>query len=147
MNRIRAGVHAIELCEPGKPFSCRKIAKEFVVVRSTLTRAHEHGIPKQHGPIRSHSKLTHQQEAELLQYIRTLTERSLPPTRQMLQSFASTIAHEPVSMSWVDRFTAKNKESLIPRWTSGMDRNRHIANSPHKYKLYFSLLRSKIDQY
>jgi hypothetical protein len=36
---------------------------------------------------------------------------------------------------------------LIPRWTAGIDRNRHAADSHHKYELYFSLLRDKIDQY
>ncbi|KAF1978838.1 hypothetical protein BU23DRAFT_563725 [Bimuria novae-zelandiae CBS 107.79] len=50
-------------------------------------------------------------------------------------------------MSWVDRFTHQNKESLISRWTAGIDRDRHAADSPYKYELFFGLIRDKIAQY
>jgi hypothetical protein len=65
----------------------------------------------------------------------------------MIQSFASTIAKKEVSLSWVDRFVRRNAESLISRWTAGIDSNRHKADSPAKYKLYFKLLKDKIKQY
>ncbi|OAG00360.1 uncharacterized protein CC84DRAFT_1102450, partial [Paraphaeosphaeria sporulosa] len=57
--------------------------------------------------------LSQQQEVELLQYIKQLTEHILTPIRQMIQSFASYIAKKQVSISWVDRFRQRNKESLI----------------------------------
>ncbi|KAF2821721.1 hypothetical protein CC86DRAFT_249943, partial [Ophiobolus disseminans] len=50
-------------------------------------------------------KLNLQQEAALVQYINDLTKRALPPTRKMVQNFASHIAAEPVSDSWVTRVT------------------------------------------
>lgn len=125
MDRIDIAIHAIESRGPEESFSYRKIAEDYGVVRSTLTRAHRRAIGEEQAPQVNNKKLSDQEEIELLQYIRTLTERGLPPTRQMIQSFASTIAQKPVSMSWVDRFTAKNQESLISRWTTGIDRNRH----------------------
>jgi hypothetical protein len=50
-------------------------------------------------------------------------------------------------MSWVDRFCVRNKEDLISRWSTGIDRNRHAADSLYKYDLYFNLLRDIHDKY
>ena len=147
MDLIQAALTAIESRELGEELVYQKYADMFGVNRSTLSRRHRGITRSREDGIEQQRNLSYKQEIELLQYIRTLTERGLPPTRQMTQSFASTIAHREVSMSWVDRFTAKNQESLISRWTAGIDRNRHAADSLHKYKLYFSLLRDKIDQY
>jgi hypothetical protein len=38
-------------------------------------------------------------------------------------------------------------DKLISKWTTGIDNNRHKADSGRKYSLYFDLLREKIDQY
>jgi hypothetical protein len=37
-------------------------------------------------------------------------------------------------------FVERYKNALITKWTSGMDRNYHQADSEHKYSLYFDLL-------
>lgn len=50
-------------------------------------------------------------------------------------------------MSWVDSFISRNSDSLISRWTAGLDNNRYKADSGAKYKLYFTLLQEKIEQY
>ncbi|OAF99389.1 uncharacterized protein CC84DRAFT_1104360 [Paraphaeosphaeria sporulosa] len=118
-----------------KKNSDRQVAKDYGVVVSTLTRRHQ-GITQAGAAANSTRRsLSQQQEVELLQYIKQLTKRGLPPTRQMLQSFASNIAKKQVSMSWVDRFRRRNKESLISQWTAGIDNNRHEADSLAKYKL------------
>ncbi|KAF1999363.1 hypothetical protein P154DRAFT_554831 [Amniculicola lignicola CBS 123094] len=65
----------------------------------------------------------------------TLTERHIPPTREIVQNFASVIAKEPVSKSWVTRFINRHSIHLI------------LADSGDKYCLYFDLLHSKINQY
>jgi hypothetical protein len=65
----------------------------------------------------------------------------------MIQNFASTIAKEPVSESWVTRFINRHSIHLISQWTTGMDSNRHKADLVDKYRLYFRLLHSKINQY
>ena len=92
-------------------------------------------------------KLTPQQELELVEYIEKLTARRLPPTREMIANFVSSIAREPVSESWVTRFLNKYSAHLISQYSTGMDANRHNADSYAKYKLYFDLLQSKIAQY
>jgi hypothetical protein len=80
-------------------------------------------------------------------YIKDLTRRRLPPTRDMGRDFASTIAHERVSESWVTRFHHRHEHNLILKWTTGMDAVRHAADSQHKYELCFNYLYSKIREY
>jgi hypothetical protein len=65
----------------------------------------------------------------------------------MIQNFASTVAKEPVSESWVTRFINRHQDQLTPRWTTAMDANRQAADSCTKYKLYFELLQHKVAEY
>ncbi|PVH92753.1 hypothetical protein DM02DRAFT_485605, partial [Periconia macrospinosa] len=132
MDPIQAAIGDIESLRPGEQFSYTQMAKKYSVVRSTLTRRHIHVTQAHALSYDNLRNLSQQQEQEFLRYIKRLTERGLPPTRQMIQSFASKIAREQVSMSWVDRFTRRNTESLLSRWTAGIDSNRHKADSPAK---------------
>lgn len=144
MDPIEAAIAAIESLKPGEDFTYTEIAERFGVVRSTLTRRHQRVTQ---APGKNRQNLNHQQEKELLQYIQRLTERGLPPTRQMIQNFASIIAKKDVSIRWVDRFVGRHPDSLISRWTTGLDSNRHKADSEAKYRLYFELLHKKIAEY
>lgn len=65
----------------------------------------------------------------------------------MIRNFASAVAKEPVSESWVTRFINKYTIDLISKYSTGMDSDRHNADSHLKYKLYFNLLQAKIDKY
>ena len=65
----------------------------------------------------------------------------------MIRNFASEIAKEPVSESWATRFINRYSIYVISQWTTGMDSDRHQADSGDKYKLYFNLLQHKINQY
>lgn len=87
------------------------------------------------------------EEAELVRYIEGLSDRHLPPTRDTVRNFASTIAKNKVSESWVTRFINRNNAHLISKWATGIDQNRHNAESIGKYELYFQLLQRKMDEY
>ena len=65
----------------------------------------------------------------------------------MIQNFASSVATERVSESWVTRFINKYSIHLISQYSTGMDANRHKADSYTKYELYFNLLQRKITEY
>jgi hypothetical protein len=93
------------------------------------------------------AKTQPQQEAELVEYLKSLTKRGLPPTREITRNFASQIAKEPLGEKWVARFLKRNDAHLIHRWTPGMDALRHRADSEAKYNLYFDLLHQKIIEY
>lgn len=65
----------------------------------------------------------------------------------MIRTFASDIACQKVSESWVTRFLNRNHDHLISKWTSGIDALRHKVDSKPKYKLYFNLLYGKMKEY
>jgi hypothetical protein len=124
-----------------------KIAEKHGVVRSTLTRKWRGETRSREAESIARQKLTPQQEEELVQYIEELTARYIPPTREMIQNFASSVAQEPVSESWVTRFINKYNIHLISQYSTGMDANRHNADSYVKYELYFNLLQRKFAEY
>jgi transposase-like protein len=86
MQLIQEAIEYLESREAGDNFSYREVAKKFGVNRVTLMRRHKHET-EEYG-VRNQS-LPPECEAELVQYIETLTERRLPPTRTMIQQFAS----------------------------------------------------------
>jgi hypothetical protein len=124
-----------------------EIAKKHSVARSTLSRKHRgiSGSRAEAGLARRN--LQPEQEAELVKYIENLTERKLPPTREMVQIYVSDIAGHPVSESWVTRFLHRDQDELTSQWSTSMDRKRHVADSGDKYKVYFEQLGSKIHFY
>ena len=65
----------------------------------------------------------------------------------MIANFALAVAQEPVSESWVTRFINKYSVHLISQYSTGMDADRHNADSYAKYELYFNLLQRKIAKY
>ncbi|KAF2621503.1 hypothetical protein BU25DRAFT_354172, partial [Macroventuria anomochaeta] len=64
-------------------------------------------------------------EAELVQYIRGLTEQHLMPTRQMLKNFAAPVIGREPSKFWVTDFLNHNKDTLITAWTTPMEKDHH----------------------
>ena len=113
MGAIDDAIKAIESREPGEDFSYRKIAKIYNVNRTTLARRHKGLQASKIATAINQQKLNPQQEEELVKYIESLSKRGLPPTREMIQNFASQVAGEPVSDSWVTRFINKNSIHLI----------------------------------
>jgi hypothetical protein len=65
----------------------------------------------------------------------------------MIQNFASSVASQPCPDSWVKRFLHRHRDRLTLQWTTGMDSNRHNAESQYKYQLYFEGLQQNITQY
>jgi len=147
MAPIDDAIAAFKSLEPGEHFLYRAIARSFSVSNSTLTRRHKGRQCPQEAKDYNQQRLSLQQELELVQYINSLTEKVLPPTREIIQHFASSIATEPVSDAWVTRFLGRHSDQLVSRWTTAIDANRHKANSKEKYKAYFKLLYSKIEKY
>ena len=119
-----------------------KIAEKYGVVRLTLTRTWRGETRPRKEKAIAQQKLTPQQETELTKYIEELTARRIPPTREMIRNFASKIAQEAVSESWVTRFINNHSIHLISKYSTGMDANPHKAVSYIKYKLYFDLLQA-----
>ncbi|KAF1972359.1 hypothetical protein BU23DRAFT_535025 [Bimuria novae-zelandiae CBS 107.79] len=92
MPAIDEAIAYIDSLALGENFEYVKVVKMYGVDRITLSRRHRRVQ-------RPRQKLTPQQEQELVRYIKRLTERHIPPTREMIQNFALTIAKELVSES------------------------------------------------
>jgi hypothetical protein len=74
MNQIEAAIAAIKLLEPGEQFSYCQLAIEFACSRTTLVRRHQ-GLASSRSTMAENQQAFHpQQEQQLLQYIRKLTE-------------------------------------------------------------------------
>jgi hypothetical protein len=144
MDPIQEAIAEIESRELGDEFSYQAIAKKYGVARMTLMRRHK-GETEAYGLRRL--SLHPEHEAELVRYIKTLTERRLPPTRTIVQQFASELAGKPVSESWVSRFLRRHPNHLISRSGKAMAKERTKADSGAKYSLYFKLLHEKIEEY
>jgi hypothetical protein len=147
MKPIEAALAAIESLEPGESFSYRKLAEHYGCSHSALSKRHQGVSGSRSTKAENQQALHPQQEQELLQYIKRLTERGLPPSRAMIGRFASDIAKKELGKGWVDRYIKRYDVHLISRWATGIDRSRHQADSQSKYSLYFELLRSKLSQY
>ncbi|CAE7002909.1 HTH Tnp Tc5 domain containing protein [Pyrenophora teres f. teres] len=125
------------------PRSC----KNFNVNRTTLSRRHQ-GLTRSNAQAHQQQQaLNLQQEHELVLYIERCARRSLPPTREMIQNFGGTIARVEISESWVSRFLHRHADELTTKWSAGIDRNRHKADSKAVHQLCFHMLHSKMVEY
>jgi hypothetical protein len=147
MAPVDEAIAALESRKPGDKTTLQVFADTFGVDRSTLGRRWRGVTHSKEAKILSQQKLNPHQETELIDYIGVLTKRGLAPTRSMIRTFASEIARQPVSESSVTRFLNRNHDHLISKWTSGIDRLRHRADSRYKYIEYFELLHAKMEEY
>ncbi|RYN73047.1 hypothetical protein AA0120_g12656 [Alternaria tenuissima] len=147
MDPISEAIEYLESHEAGEQSSYRQVAKKFGVDRTTLSRRHQGVTQSNAAMAESQQLLTPQQELELVLYIEKCTRRGLPPTREMVQNFASAVAKQEVSESWVTRFLHRHSDQLTTKWSAGLDRQRHEADSKERYESYFALLHSKMREY
>ncbi|KAF2621281.1 hypothetical protein BU25DRAFT_443848 [Macroventuria anomochaeta] len=156
---IEAALAELDAADSDEDISYTKLAKKHGVWRSTLSRK-DQGIHASRAEEGLNRRAMHpRNEAELVDYIRTLTERHLMPTRQMIKNFAVPILGYGPGDSWITvtkmlrdtvtitRFLNRNKDTLITAWTTPMEMARHKADSGAKYSLYFELLHRKMGEY
>jgi transcriptional regulator with XRE-family HTH domain len=148
MDPINSAVEEINSLRSGETFSYTEIAKNYGVVRSTLTRRHLGQTVPRTSKILNSRKLTQQQEVELVSYIEQLTARRLPPTREIIQNFASAIAKQPVGKSWVTRFINRNKMIITPTgplgWIEYATKLIQLMNISYSFNFWLRKLRSTI---
>ena len=147
MAPIDDAIEDLKSRDPGEHFTLREVAEKYQVNRSTLGRRWRGVTASREDGYLNQQALNQQQELELIQYITKLTERGLPPTREMIKNFARGIAKVDVSETWVTHFFNCHKDVLTKQWTSPMAANRHAADSYDKYKEYFDIMTSKITEY
>jgi transposase-like protein len=140
MAPIDEAIEDLKLRGPEEQYTLKEVAKKHGVNQSTLGRRWRGVTGPRDAGHASRQALNPQQELELVRYIEGLTNKGLPPTREMIKNFSSEVAHQQLSESWVTRFINRHKLHLISKWTTAIDRTRHLADSESKYRLYFELL-------
>jgi hypothetical protein len=147
MDCIDEAIADLKSRDPGDDYCITTIARYYGVEHSRLSKRWRGVTCSKADEYAAQQALMPQQEYELVLYIEHLTSNGLPPTRPMVQNFASTIAKTRVSEAWVMRSIHRNETDLTTRWSTGMDAVHHAADSGLKYKLYYGLLHSKMSKY
>ena len=89
---VKAAIQELDAADSDEDISYRKLAAKHRICQSTLTRQAK-GIHVLRQDDALNQQLLHlQHEAELIQYIRGLTERHLMVTRQIIVNFVTLLA-------------------------------------------------------
>jgi len=112
MPGLQAALAEIRNLKTGDKLVYTNIAERHGVSRTTLSRAHRGVQVPRYVEYHNNRRLNDQQEHDLLKYIEKLTARHLPPTRSMVQNFASTVVQGHVSESWVTRFLHRHRDQV-----------------------------------
>ncbi|KAF1922305.1 uncharacterized protein M421DRAFT_78828, partial [Didymella exigua CBS 183.55] len=104
MDSVSLAIEKARAASSDRSFSYQEVADAINASRLTVLRRARGVTTSRADAYQQLQKLTTEQEYELAAYIKELTERHLAPTRQMIQNFASELAHESVGDTWVSDF-------------------------------------------
>jgi alkylated DNA nucleotide flippase Atl1 len=144
---LQSALSYINSLKRGESFSYRKVAKKYGISHTTLTEHHK-GRRTTREASHSDQRLLHpRDEAELVKYIKSFTEKHCPPTRQMIINFATPLCGWEPSDRWVSRLIHRHPDDLTTAWTTPMESRRHEADNGERYRLYFDLLAKKVREF
>ena len=144
---LQSALLEIKRLKPQASFSYWALAKKHKCSSTTLTENHK-GRRTSYAESQLHQRLLHpRDEAELVQYIRGLTERHIPPTRQTIINFATPLCRWEPSYSWVTRLLKRYPDTLTTAWTTTMDTDRHDADNSESDRAYFELLHTRMTEF
>lgn len=144
MDSIDAALESLRLQD--KP-NISATAREHNIDRSTLSRQFNSTAQSAEIKAQNQCLITPAQEKELVQYINKLSETGLPPTPAMVCNFVFDIIKKRPGKGWSQRFCKRWKDTLDSRYLKAIDASRQKADFYWSYKLYFTLIKQKIDQY
>ncbi|KJZ70519.1 hypothetical protein HIM_10105 [Hirsutella minnesotensis 3608] len=139
---------ALEFLKSCDTVNYAKTARQFNCDETTLRRRHQgKQRSRQDADGLYKSRLSKQQERDLVAYIRKLSSRGIPPTLPMIKSFAQDIAKIEVGKDWPYSFVRRNSDELGCTWFVGFDIARKRADIASRYRAYYELIREKIEKY
>ncbi|KJZ68706.1 hypothetical protein HIM_11907 [Hirsutella minnesotensis 3608] len=139
---------ALEFLKSSDTVNYAKVARQFKCDETTLRRRHQgKQRSRQDADALYKSRLSKQQERDLVAYIRKLSSRGILPTLPMIKSFAQDIAKIEVGKDWPYSFVRRNSDELGCTWFDGFDIARKRADNPSRYRAYYELIREKIEKY
>jgi hypothetical protein len=110
---LEAVLSYIRSLRPGESFSYRKVAKKNHISRTTLAAHHQGRRTTRAGAHDQRRLLPQREELELVKYIRSLTEKHCPPTRQMIINFVTPLVRWEPSEAWVSKLLHRHPNELI----------------------------------
>lgn len=147
MTAIAKAIAEIDSQDAEGQLSYRQVAKKYGVPVSTLTRRHHRQRQSREAAAKNHSLLTPPQEEHLVKHIQRLSAHALPPSRAMIKKYVAALAPWEPSDSWVTRFLRRHRDAITNKTSTGIDRDRCIADNREGYRNYFCLLYKKLDKY
>ncbi|KAG7428734.1 hypothetical protein Forpi1262_v009460 [Fusarium oxysporum f. sp. raphani] len=135
---------ALEFLKTSGSINYAATAKKFECDETTLRRRHQ-GKQRARRDADSlyKSRLSKQQEQDLVTYIRKLSLRGIPPTLSMIRNFAQDIAKIEVGKNWPYSFVQRHRNEIDCTWFDGFDIARRRADNASRYRAYFDLWTSK----
>jgi hypothetical protein len=119
-----------------------EIAKKYNLNRSTLSRrAASKTVSRAEFQSQTHQCLTNAQERVLINQINSLTDRSIPPTSQMVKNFAKEIIGREVGKNWVGQFCRRHQSELKSLYLRHIDNQRVKNEYPPLYQYFFDLVK------
>jgi hypothetical protein len=126
-----------ELSKQTKP-NVSSIADKYKVNRTTLSR-HFNGTQRSRSEFLSESRqcLNNAQERVVIDWINQYTERSIPPTSQLVHNVAEEVCGRPINKNWVAMFHARHRTELHADYIRTIDSSRvKSENIPLITKFY-----------
>jgi hypothetical protein len=139
-----AKLNTLDLTED---FSHRKLAEKHGCCHKTLIRRHKGKYALRKAKAEDQMVLHPRDEVEVVQYVESLTERHLMPTRKILVRIIKSLCKWEPSDRWVMRFLHRYPDDLLKAWSAPMEKQRHDAASYDSFRSYFDLLHSTIEQH
>ena len=123
------------------------VARKYGIKRTTLSRRWKGVTTTRAQAAEDKRFLNNQQEQQLIQHIRQLCDRCLPPTPAIMVNIASRLAGRTPGGKWCSRFVKRHKDELDSRYLNSLDLERHHADSITSYEQYFSIVGKKMEEY
>jgi|SRR5450432_661658 len=116
-------------------------AARFQVGRTTLTRRFN-GTQRsrRNASSEGHQCLSLAQEEALLSYINSLTDRSMPPTSQIVHNLAEEICRKPINKNWVGGFIHRYQDRIRSIYLYTIDNKRVKADNPQGLETFYKLV-------
>lgn len=141
MSYVEAQAHAQFHLKSAESINYAEVARQFSCDETTLRRRHQGKQRSRRDADSTYkSRLSKQQELELVAYIHKLSSRGIPPTLPMIKNFAQDIAKTEVGKNWPYSFVQRYRQELGCSWFDGFDVARKRADNTSRYKAYFELV-------
>ena len=131
---------ALEDLKLQKRLNYAATARSHDVDETTLRRRHKGITDSKAAYDQRRGLLTTRQEEELINSINRLSERSTPPTVNMVQIFAAQISKKEPGVNWANHFIKRHRDRISSVMLRGYDASRKQADSVEELKSYFDLV-------